>query len=247
MALRLLRYMVQIWDLWREEHRRQRGRLPAIVPVVVYNGRRGWRRVPAFRALYDVPSEALEALGGHMVDFAFVLGDLGRMTDAEIASHVGPIEGLVLHCLANHANPRRLYGGLGRWVRVVRDVETEENAAAALRAVTEYICGVSRQRQSRMWSRLERLMGEASQEENVVQTVAEQLENRGRRKGRVEGRVEGEVVAARSLLIRLLARRFGRVSKVLQRRINGADLRTVAKWCDRFATASSAAEVFGGR
>ena len=42
MALRLLRYMVRIWELWLREHGRTK-RLPLIIPVVVAQNRTVWR------------------------------------------------------------------------------------------------------------------------------------------------------------------------------------------------------------
>ena len=45
MGLRLLRYMVRIWELWLREHGRTK-RLPLIIPVVVAQNRTVWRINP---------------------------------------------------------------------------------------------------------------------------------------------------------------------------------------------------------
>ena len=60
MGLRLLSYLVQVWELERREWQRKRipqgeRRLTPIVPVVFYTGTRRWDRVPTVADLMDLP------------------------------------------------------------------------------------------------------------------------------------------------------------------------------------------------
>ncbi len=245
MPLRLLRYMVQIWDSHREGQRRSRC-LPGIVPVVVHNGPRGWRRSPAFRALYELPADAQTALMPHLVDFAFVLYDLGRTDDGDLVARATPVEGMMLHCLRHYRAPKRLLEGLEHWVRVLCAVETAENARAALEVATEYISEVSRGSDRGVLEKLRGLVAEVL-EEDIVVSIADRLRREGRVEGRLEGRAEGRIEGERSLLIRQLRIMFGRVSRTLTRRINAADVRTVRRWFDRSVTARRVGEVVRAR
>ena len=57
MPLRLLRYMVRIWDRWEQEHPREDG-LPLIFPVVLFQGKGGWKAPLDLRSLVRVPAKA---------------------------------------------------------------------------------------------------------------------------------------------------------------------------------------------
>lgn len=43
-ALQMLRYMMRIWQEWHSQHPKAKV-LPAIIPVVLYHGRKGWKRL----------------------------------------------------------------------------------------------------------------------------------------------------------------------------------------------------------
>jgi predicted transposase YdaD len=257
MPLRMARYMVQIWERRRRKHPNAR-RLPPIVPVVVHNGRWGWRSSPGFRALYDLPPSELDALLPHLADFAFVLSDLRQMTDDELLAKATPVEGLTLHCLAHHNDPERLLAGLPTWIRVVRCVETEEDADAALCAATEYICRVPSGRNKELASKFSSLMA-AEGEENIVGTIAQLWEDQGRAKGLTEGRAKGltegrakgltegraeERAKTRSLLLRQLTIRFGPVGEGVKARIDSAHDATITRWAEQLMTAGKLADVF---
>ena len=51
MPLRLLRYMVRVWDRWERDH--PTGKLPVVLPVVLHHDRDGWRAAPEFASILD--------------------------------------------------------------------------------------------------------------------------------------------------------------------------------------------------
>jgi hypothetical protein len=230
MPQRLLGYMVGTWGLFQQECPKAK-QLPPIVSVVVHNGRWGWRRSPSFRALYDLPPSELDALLPHLVDFAFSLSDLRQMRDEELLAKATPVEGLMLHCLAHYNEPERLLAGLGRWIRVVRRVETAGNAEAALRAATRYICGVPSGRNRELARKLSGLMA-AEGEEKIVGTIAELWLD------------EGGTKATRALLQRMLTVRFGPVGDRVKARIGKADVAVLTRWAEQLMTAGKVADVF---
>ena len=82
-ALRLLRYMVRIW----EAHLKQDtgALLPVIVPVVLAQNDRAWAIKPDFASLLDIPVDLDAALRSFVPDFAFRLIQLAEIPFEGIA------------------------------------------------------------------------------------------------------------------------------------------------------------------
>lgn len=76
-ALRLLRYMVRIW----EEHLRQtpQAGLPVILPVVLAQNAETWDIEPRFAALLDIPAELAGEIADFVPDFTFRLIQLANL------------------------------------------------------------------------------------------------------------------------------------------------------------------------
>ena len=67
---------------------------------------------------------------------------------------------------------------------------------------------------------------------------------KGIRTGRVEGRDEGRLIGQRELLLRLLEKKFERLSSEDCALVNSANEMSLEKWTDRVLAARSLAEVF---
>jgi predicted transposase/invertase (TIGR01784 family) len=85
MPIRLLSYMVEIW--WKildetpeAEVERKDFRLPAIVPMVLYNGPEPWTVKRNFKEIQS----AYQQFGDHLLDFRYVLFDVHRYNDPEL-------------------------------------------------------------------------------------------------------------------------------------------------------------------
>ncbi len=78
MSLRVLRYMVRIWDaqLGAEPGR---GSLSPILPVVLHQSDRTWKLSNRFRSLLEIPGDSNDELAGFIPDFRFHLVDLANM------------------------------------------------------------------------------------------------------------------------------------------------------------------------
>ena len=80
--------------------------------------------------------------------------------------------------------------------------------------------------------------------EEVISSVREELEARGRLIGREEGREEGRGDGQRHTLARLLARRFGPLDAETRERLAAGTPEQLDRWTDAFLTAGSLEEVF---
>ncbi|MCL2055561.1 MAG: Rpn family recombination-promoting nuclease/putative transposase [Oscillospiraceae bacterium] len=87
MPFRLLRYMVELLnDIFKnteEKNRERKGfKLPAVVPIILYNGMRSWTAVRSYKeytANHDI-------FGNNIINFSYLLFDLNRTDDETIAS-----------------------------------------------------------------------------------------------------------------------------------------------------------------
>lgn len=72
----LLGYMTRIWEGLIDRKEVEAGRLPPILPAVVYHGEKGWQASTQFEAVIDLPEDAPEAIRAHIPRFRFALDDL---------------------------------------------------------------------------------------------------------------------------------------------------------------------------
>jgi hypothetical protein len=79
MMLRMLRYMVQIWERWLET--KQGLPLPPILPVVLSHDERGWRSARRFADLFEADEGTLTLLRRFVPDFEIVVDDIAKVTD----------------------------------------------------------------------------------------------------------------------------------------------------------------------
>jgi predicted transposase/invertase (TIGR01784 family) len=87
MPFRLLKYMVALLDkIFQKADPNARGRkdyrLPAVVPIILYNGCDAWTSVRTFREY----TENWEVFGGSIINFEYLLFDLKRTDEETILS-----------------------------------------------------------------------------------------------------------------------------------------------------------------
>ena len=89
MPLRMLRYLLRIWDRYLEEHPKAK-RLPMIVPLVVYQGSRRWTHPVELSELLDVDPATAELAGDFLPRFRFLLDDLTKLDKTALRAARSP-------------------------------------------------------------------------------------------------------------------------------------------------------------
>ncbi|AEH51414.1 Rpn family recombination-promoting nuclease/putative transposase [Pseudothermotoga thermarum] len=97
MPYRLLLYMVEIYrsilkDAAKKEMRKKDFSLPAIIPIVLYNGKRNWTAKVSYKEMLD----SYELFGEHVLDFKYILIDVNRYGKEELISLRNLISGVFL-------------------------------------------------------------------------------------------------------------------------------------------------------
>lgn len=230
LALRLLGYMVRIWERHRRAHPQAR-RLPPIVPVVLHHSRRGWSASRTFEGLLDVDEETLKALGEHAVRLRFVLDDISKATDGTLRGRAMTALGrLVLWCLRHGREPDELMRRLRGLRDLIDEVRRAPNGSEALEMVWRYILAADVHRPpEEVMTRLIEATGKKAKKE--VMSAADVLYERGRKTG------------AKEILLEVLHQRFGALPEVTAARIDTAGPKQIKRWAARVLTAATLDEV----
>jgi predicted transposase YdaD len=238
MPLRLLGYLVRIWEDYRRDNPQAR-RLPPIVPVVVHHSEGGWAEPVAFEALLEADGDLLEALRPHVPCFSFALDDLSVARDDELRGRAMSALGRVaLWCLKRARGGDDLSDELARWRELLAEILRAPNGVAALASVLSYLLEVSQTPPERLRV-LTRSLGPRAEE--AYMTGAQILREEGRREGRAEGEARGKAQA----VLAVLEARGLRVSDEQRARIAGCtDLDELERWVRKAVTVKTAGALF---
>lgn len=240
MALRLLEYMVAIWDRFGGDHPGEA--LPVILPAVLAQVPAGWKAATRFSDLF---SRDLGPLAGSIPDFSYAVDNLARTADPDLrrrplANHAG----LALWLLRDARDAAALLRSTPTWATSLEALAQAPGGPGALTLLLRYIARVCDDLHlSEFRATLEM---QAPTAESLTMTIAEQLHAEGLAKGKAEGLAKGEAEGLLKALHAVLNARSFSVSESLQLRIQAcADSDTLQLWLTRAATASKLEDVFG--
>lgn len=199
-SLDLLRYRVRIWEQWLNTG--HGGRLPVIVPVVVYHGAKVWRVSRQFAdEVEDAPTLRI-----YVPECVYHLVDLSGYRDEELQGAVRLHTALLtLKYIFRDELRERLPGILG----LLRELEQNSSGLDYVLTLLRYLAqGASTDRLD--GEELRRVVTQAlSSGGQLMMTIAEQWVQEGwkagLREGHQEGRQEGRQEALREALERLVA------------------------------------------
>jgi hypothetical protein len=211
----------------------------------VHHGETGWQAPTRFEALIDLPADAPEAVWAHVPRFCFALDDLTAISSEALRQReVSMGTRLVLAALKEVRtipDALLLLRGLADLMRGAR------HEPGAIRRIIQYIGAV--RRADDIETIIDILATEVGPEEaQMMQTLAEAWEQRGRQEGEQRGRQEGEQKGRqegeRKLLVRQLRRRFGELPAAVLARIEHADEATLERWSEELLDAPSLTALF---
>jgi putative YhgA-like transposase len=216
MALRLMVYVGLLYQhLIQQRQIPESGRLPAVLPLVLYNGDRPWQ---AARDVAELVEEVPGGLERYRPQLCYCLLDEGRMAAAELES----LRNLAaaLFRLENSHGPEEIE----RVLRALIDWLQEPELAELRRTLTTWIVQVllpARAPGKQIPPVADLVEVRSMLAERVKEWVHDWREE-GREKGREEGREEvlGE---GRSALIETLEKRFGPLPDEARQRVASLD------------------------
>ena len=194
-ALRLLRYMVRIWEQWQKKHP-QAGKLPVILPVVLAQNARTWNIPTRFATLLDIPAAVADDLAGQAPDFLFRLVQLADLPFEKITGTPAGI--LVLRALKAEQIEKLL--GEELW-----DEALIARAQGTFEMILRYILSQADIDKAAFARRVD--LVESPDIKNAAMTLAQQF------------RQEGRILAQQRAVIEALEIRFERVPDGLREEI----------------------------
>ena len=249
MPIRLLRYIVRVWEGWLKDHPESK-KVPVVLPVVMHQGATGWRAAPDLASVLDAEPAFLEATRGLVPHFRFVLDDVGALSLEQLAARTlhelgrlvqmafwsarsqerltqaAPLMRAIAGSVARDANTRTLLDQLYRYL--LRAAEPEVDVRD-VRAILLEIAGL--------------------EGHEDVMNAAEQLIEQGRaegvEKGLAEGVQRGLAEGLRAAIKGALLARGVTLSEFGCARLAAThDPATLSGWVGRAATASTEGDVF---
>jgi predicted transposase YdaD len=228
MALRMLAYVALLaQDLAASRTLTADGRIPEVIPLVVYTGGRHWGSTVE-------AGECFAGTGPHLPRLRFRLVDQRKVPASRLQRASGPVGALFL--LERHRTPAELEQGVRLLVRRLAAPEDAPLRRAFL-----------------VWLQAVLLPGRHTPEQEIpalldLQELRSMLETRVRewnRQLKEEGRSEGRSDGEAAVLLRQLEARFGPLDEAVRARVRRATSDQRLAWATRVLTAGSLAEVFG--
>jgi hypothetical protein len=234
MALRMLVYAGLLWQhLVRENRLMPDGRLPPILPVVLYNGDPRWRAAVDLRNLIGLPEASplwqwQPQLRYHLIDEgAFSPGDLERR------------DGLpaLLFRLENSPDPEQLVALADA---VLAWFAGHPGFGAARAVFVELLSAAMAPLGPAV-----RVPEELLEVRNMLVTRMEAWMEQWKEQSKQQWLIEGEKRGEAALLLRQLERRFGVLPASARDRVLAADTVLIEEWALRLLEATSLDEVLG--
>jgi predicted transposase YdaD len=242
MPLRMLRYIVRIWERFLADHPKAQ-RLPPVIPLVVHHNRRAWDAPTQLADLLDLDPDTAEAAGEYLPRLQFLLDDLAVIDEAALrARPVTPPVRLTLLLLKIAAGNAGLAEDLRRWSDDLQAVLQRPGGVDDFVTIVTYIERVGEAPAEKLYDLFAGL-GPAAEEAFV--TTAEQLMAQGRAEGEARGRAEGEARGRAATLAQFLTHKFGPLSQATLDRLHAATIEQLEAWTNRVVTADTLEEALG--
>jgi len=244
MAVRILAYLGLLYqDLIRSAQLTRDGRLPPVLPMVLYNGAKPW---DAPQEIGELIVEVPLGLERYRPRLRYCLLDESRFSDAELA----PLKNLAaaLFRLEGSRTPQdvqRVLAALVEWLKSPEQTSLRRAFTVWLKRV--FLPGRVPGMEFSNLNDLQEIQSMLA--ERVIEWTEEwkrQGIEEGRQEGLQEGRQEGRQEGEAALLLRQLELRFGPLSESSRAQVRTADAETLLRWGERIFAAETLEEVFRG-
>lgn len=230
MPLRLLRYILGIWEQYRKQNPLAR-KLPPVLPLVLFQGGTTWTADLSLSGLIDIPA----GLEPYQPEFRHLLVDLNDIQADDLKGTL-----LVRACLlAFKVSRQGMRNELSRMIELLAELTRQNSSLSMIRTLLQYICAVDNDADIADYMRQAKAISAPALEEELM-TIAEQL----RKEGRQQGMQQGMQQEAAKTLLKILTKRFGGISQAIRDQISKAGSSQLETWIDASLDAQSVEQVF---
>ena len=243
MTLRILSYMLELWDTQRREWEARNAplaecRLTPVVPFLFYTGEANWNTPLKFRAMFDVP----DGFEPFIPSWETLFLNLHRTPPATLTSVLSSI-GWALRALQVEKSSYEEFERVLREAMQGLEGLSEEQHGQWVRAAWYLALLINHRRPEPEGEPLFGLLREQSRqskfyeqkETEAMYTLANKFEDQGIEKG--------QQLSLRAVLEQILVKKFGTMPDGLSETIADADLDTLNGWVVAASVANTLAEV----
>ncbi len=233
MAVRILTYIGLLYqDLIKSGQIKAR-KLPAIFPLVLYNGESPWN---AAREIEELIEPVPQSLSAYRPRLRYFVMDEGRLLKASLDQVDNAIASLVQ--LERSASPQDIANVLGELVHKLKAPQNRE----LRRALAVWVRRLVLRRFAPEGEIIE--LEDLPEVHHMISERVESWTQQWLQQGKLEGKIEGKIEAEADMLRRLLTRRFGSLPPEVQTQIDAASAQQIEAWFDRSVDASDLVQVF---
>ena len=217
-------YMVQIWkqeltNIKYTEAQDQNYKLPAIIPIVLYNGAKEWDAVMRFK---DMLNES-DRFGNYLVDFQYILINVNYYNEKDLLKVANAISCIIMMDQSIVSKDKELM--LRRLKKIVK--MKDKLAPEKLERIIEWLIEVFSKRFSKSKTEIKDLIESLKEGKDMTYAIERLFENEakkakleGKQEGKLEGKLEEKIEIAKVGLSEGL-------SVELIRKLTGLDLEKI--------------------
>ncbi|WP_462323749.1 Rpn family recombination-promoting nuclease/putative transposase [Desulfoplanes sp.] len=229
-VLQVLRYLIEIWELYLKQHS-DAVDLPLIIPIIVYHGSTV-RSSVRLSELIELPDPGFEA---YVPDFDTIFLDFSPDSEQEIKGVI--FMKLVLLCFRAKNKPKALHHVMEIFMELAK-LDESESSMRWLEVVFRYMVQTMDISEKDMQDIAHRTL--SASKEDTVMTLAQRLES----KGRMEGVQLGELSGRNAILNRQMRKRFGSyLDSRVQEKLRNATPEQLDLWAERILDAATIEDV----
>lgn len=125
MPMRLLFYMTEVWrdvlkNTDKNEMKRKSFKLPAVIPIVLYNGKKKWTAKTSFKEILS----GYELFEDNILNFNYMLFDINRYSDEELYSISNLVSAVFL--LDQEMDEKELIRRLRKLIYILKKISPEQ-------------------------------------------------------------------------------------------------------------------------
>jgi len=236
--VRLMTYIGMFYEqLIAEGRLPPSGRLPLVIPIVVYNGLGSWGTPLDLAEMVERFDPSAES---YVPQLRYKLVREASYSAEELGEKESPVADLFR--LERSTSWEDVLAGVARLKEHVRPEEPELR-----RAFEGWLQGVLFPRLGATTDEIPRRLTLEEIEPMLAERIDswnEQLRQESRQEGLQQGLQQGLQAGEAKALLRLLEKRFGPIDRATLADVAAADADLLLEWIDRFSTAESLADVF---
>lgn len=233
MPIRLFTYMSEIWrneisNTDEKEFKRKSYRLPAILPIVVYNGRNNWTAAKSFKEVQS----GYELLEENVVDFKYLLYDINRMDEEELMK-ISTIISAVFSLDQSDVEIEEIVKRLKKIGSLINRKSSKDQFIL----FKDWVVGILKNRyEEEKSSEIEGIIQEISEMEvkDMVSNLGKSIE-KGFEKVREEGKdeaIENERIRNLNRVKKSLRKQFGNIGKEYEKLLDNSSKEKIDKLLD---------------